>query len=170
MMSRQPQSVQMERTHTGGLGILPFDHDRQMASVLAIDGKGQRVLVTKGAPESVLSRCSRYPSVLNGRWMASSPKAPGSSRSRLAKWRNVAPEPVIGDETRSTLRGYLVFADRPSSMQVPQSPSSVDSESTPKIITGDNGVVAAKVCKDIGPPKASGSSPGTELDVLDDER
>ena len=38
-------------------GIAPFDHDRRCASVL-VDEREQRLLVTKGAPESVLARCT----------------------------------------------------------------------------------------------------------------
>ena len=43
------------------LGILPFDHDRQMVTVTATAPDGRTVLVTKGAPEVVLARCSHVP-------------------------------------------------------------------------------------------------------------
>src|SRR5665647_2418793 len=39
------------------LGVLPFDHERRMDSVLVNHAKGGLTLVTKGAPESVLDRC-----------------------------------------------------------------------------------------------------------------
>eukprot|EP00878_Enallax_costatus_P002773 GHUV01002963.1.p2 GENE.GHUV01002963.1~~GHUV01002963.1.p2 ORF type:complete len:560 (+),score=121.05 GHUV01002963.1:3990-5669(+) len=39
------------------LAILEFSRDRKMMSVL-VEGQGQRLLLSKGAPESVLSRCS----------------------------------------------------------------------------------------------------------------
>jgi len=151
------------------LGILPFDHDRQMASVLAIDGKGQRVLVTKGAPESVLSRCRSLPEcaqrTLDGLFAEGARVVAVATREMA----NVAPEPVIGDEQGLTLRGYLVFADRPKldagASIAKLGRLGIDT----KIITGDNGVVAAKVCKDIG-LQSLGILSGTELDVLDDEQ
>ena len=40
---------------------LPFDHERRMVSVLADEPGGTRVLITKGAPEAVLSRCADVP-------------------------------------------------------------------------------------------------------------
>ncbi len=38
--------------------VLPFDHDRQVISVLVDDLSRGRTLITKGAPEAVLDRCS----------------------------------------------------------------------------------------------------------------
>jgi Mg2+-importing ATPase len=43
------------------LGILPFDHERQLASVLAADPGGRRLVIVKGAPEVVLDRCMPVP-------------------------------------------------------------------------------------------------------------
>src|SRR5208283_4485979 len=42
-------------------GVLPFDHERQLCSVLVDDPAGTRLLVTKGAPEVVLDRCPHVP-------------------------------------------------------------------------------------------------------------
>ncbi|MGI8711839.1 MAG: hypothetical protein ACR2NR_01385 [Solirubrobacteraceae bacterium] len=43
------------------LGILPFDHERQLASVLVDEPGGHRCVITKGAPEVVLDRCVQIP-------------------------------------------------------------------------------------------------------------
>ena len=40
------------------LGVLPFDHDRQLVSVSTTGPDGRPLLVTKGAPETVLARCT----------------------------------------------------------------------------------------------------------------
>jgi P-type Mg2+ transporter len=45
----------------GRLGVLPFDHERQLASVLVREPGGGRLLITKGAPEVVLDRCAGIP-------------------------------------------------------------------------------------------------------------
>ena len=51
------------------IGQLPFDHERQLASVVVRSKDGLR-LITKGAPEAVLARCVGVPesaaSVLDG--------------------------------------------------------------------------------------------------------
>jgi P-type Mg2+ transporter len=43
------------------LSILPFDHERRLVSVLTQDDRGQRVIITKGAPEGLLARCVDVP-------------------------------------------------------------------------------------------------------------
>ena len=53
-----------ERAALGGwarLGVLPFDHERNMVSVLVRDRAGVLTMVTKGAPETVLDRCLNVP-------------------------------------------------------------------------------------------------------------
>jgi Mg2+-importing ATPase len=81
----------------------------------------------------------------------------------------MASSPTIADEQDLTLFGYLVFADRPkldagaSIAQLGRLGIDV------KIITGDNGVVAAKVCHDIG-LESLGVLSGSDLDALDDQQ
>ena len=43
------------------LSILPFDHERQLVSVLVKTQDGDALLITKGAPEAVLARCVDVP-------------------------------------------------------------------------------------------------------------
>ncbi len=43
------------------LGTLPFDHERRLVSVLAEDDRGNRMVITKGAPEGLLDRCTGVP-------------------------------------------------------------------------------------------------------------
>ena len=43
------------------VGLLPFDHDRQLVSATARTPAGGFALVTKGAPEAVLRRCVDVP-------------------------------------------------------------------------------------------------------------
>jgi Mg2+-importing ATPase len=45
------------------LGVLPFDHQRNMVSVLVQGSDQHLTLVTKGAPEAVLDRCLDVPPV-----------------------------------------------------------------------------------------------------------
>ena len=48
------------------LGVLPFDHERNMVSVVVRDAQQHLTLVTKGAPETVLDRCVGVPGVSAG--------------------------------------------------------------------------------------------------------
>ena len=59
------------------LGLLPFDHKRQMSSVLVARQDRSPVLITKGAPEAVLARCctpAPPSSAAAGSWSRSRPR------------------------------------------------------------------------------------------------
>ena len=43
------------------LDMLPFDHERRAVSVPAEDDRGDRMIITKGAPEGLLQRCTAIP-------------------------------------------------------------------------------------------------------------
>jgi P-type Mg2+ transporter len=149
------------------LGVLPFDHDRQLGSVLVKDPNGEPLLISKGAPEVVLERCTNVPDAAR--------PALQVLFSEGARVVAVASRPVerpvgpsASDEYGLSLVGFLTFADRPkadagsSIAQLQQLGVEV------KIITGDNGLVAAKVCSDIGVDCAAVLN-GGEVQALDDD-
>jgi Mg2+-importing ATPase len=150
------------------LGILPFDHERQLSSVLVKDSAGKRLLITKGAPEVVLDRCASLPdgarSTLQGLF------SQGARVVAVATRAAEVDEVLVPCRERGfALEGFLTFADRPK----PDAGSSIAQLQRlgveVKIITGDNGLVAAKVCSDIG-LDCSGVLSGTEVEALDDDR
>ena len=53
------QQAALARYHR--LATLPFDHERRLVSVLAEDDRGNRMVITKGAPEGLLERCTSVP-------------------------------------------------------------------------------------------------------------
>ncbi len=149
------------------LAVLPFDHERQLTSVLVKDPDGQLLLIAKGAPEVILDRCVDAPD-------AARPvlEALFSEGARVVA---VASRPAAGmtaltaaDEHGLALVGFLTFADRPkvnagaSIAQLEQLGVQV------KIITGDNGLVAAKVCSQIG-IECTGVLSGADVASLDDD-
>jgi Mg2+-importing ATPase len=149
-------------------GILPFDHERQMASVLATDPAGNQILITKGAPEVVLARCALVPD--GARPML---EALFSEGARVVA---VASRPADGvaavtpaDEQGLDLVGFLTFADRPKTDAGPSIVQLQRLGVEVKIITGDNGLVAAKVCSDIG-IDCAGVLNGAEVGSLDDDQ
>jgi Mg2+-importing ATPase len=150
------------------LGILPFDHKRQMSSVLVAQRDRPPMLITKGAPEAVLARCLDLPEV--ARTTLDSLFADGERVVAVATRYLPAGTSAITtqDERQLTLAGFLTFADRPK----PDAGAAVAELSRlgvdVKIITGDNGVVAAKVCREIG-IEVAGVMNGTDLAKLDDK-
>ena len=150
------------------LAALPFDHERQLGSVLARRHDGSTVLVTKGAPEVLLERCADVAPSTREKLdelfsqgerviaIASRPMSPGTESISLA------------DERGLTFEGYLSFADRPRA----DAGESIDKLGRlgieVKIITGDNGLVASKVCSDIGLTNV-GLLTGQDLETMSDD-
>ena len=143
----------------------PFDHERQLASVL-VDEPAGRLLIAKGAPEAVLARCTTVPpaaqKTLDGLF---------SSGTRVVA---VASRPFTGerigkdDERDLSLDGFLCFTD-PAKPDVGDSLARLDRLGiTVKIVTGDNGLVAAHLCGEVGLDPGTVMT-GTELAALDDE-
>ena len=75
------------------LGLLPFDHERQMASVASRTPTATTLLVTKGAPEAVMARCVDVPAAgrtttlaaaLRRRRRGSSPSPPATAPGLVA--------------------------------------------------------------------------------------
>ena len=148
------------------LGVLPFDHERQLASVVVAGHDDGPLLVTKGAPEVVLDRCAAVPgtahqtleSLFNdgARVVAVASRPAGSVGT-----------PTAGDEKGLTFEGFLTFADRPKA-DAGSSIAQLERLGVEvKVITGDNGLVAAKVCSEIG-LACTGVLSGAEVKALDD--
>jgi Mg2+-importing ATPase len=145
---------------------LPFDHDRQLTSVVT-DVDGRRRLVVKGAPESVLDRCgvasdSPAAQFLNTLFAAgervvavASKAAPGMSTL------------TASDETGLTLEGFVTFADRPKPDAAAALARLAGLGITVKVATGDNPVVAETVCRELG-LDVGGVLTGVQIDGMDD--
>ncbi len=149
------------------LGVLPFDHERQMSSVLVKEPAGGSLLIVKGAPEVILDRCVNVPD--GARPTLDTLFAAG------ARVVAVAARPAAGvtavtaaDEHGLALVGFLTFADRPKADAGSSIAQLQRLGIEVKIITGDNGLVAAKVCSDIG-VDCAGVLSGAEVQALDDD-
>ena len=144
---------------------IPFDHERQLASVL-VDGPAGRMLIAKGAPEAVIARCEIVP-----------PEAP-HVLDRLfcdgVRVVAVATRPFSGkgltraDERALHLKGFLCFAD-PAKPDAARSIRRLAQLGVRvKVITGDNGQVAERLCRDLGLDPGHAVT-GTELAAMDDD-
>jgi Mg2+-importing ATPase len=144
----------------------PFDYQRRLASVLVEGPDGERQVIVKGAPETLLARCAGVPpqaqAVLDGQFAAGSRVIAVGTRSGDGRTSLDAE-----DERDLQLTGFLTFVDRPKA----DAREAIDQlrrlDVEVKVITGDNDRVAEKVCSDIG-LAVQGTLTGTQLDRLDD--
>ncbi len=148
------------------IATLPFDHNRRMVSVLVDQAGGGRIVITKGAPEAVLARCTEV--------------APTATATLEAEFRAghrvvaVATRPApdrrtldTGDESGLTLRGILVFLDPPKATARRALRRLDDLGIAVKVVTGDNPAVADRVCTELGLPPGN-TLTGSDIDRLDD--
>ena len=148
------------------LATVPFDHERCLVSVLTEDDRGHRMIITKGAPESLLERCASVPGAarkaLDGEFAAGNRVVAVATREAEGR-SSITP----ADEHDLTFRGILVFLDPPKPDARAALQRLADLGVTVKILTGDNPVVAAKVCADLGLPSGQVAT-GADIDAAGD--
>jgi Mg2+-importing ATPase len=158
-----------ERTAVAGytrVSALPFDHERRMASVVVRAASGRLTQVTKGEPESVLDRCLDVP--VAARDALAAEFAAGNRVVAVAvRPAAGAGRPTTEDEHGLTLVGLLVFLDPPKQDAAASLQRLAGLGIAVKIVTGDNPIVAAKVCRDLGLSEGRVMT-GTDVDALDD--
>ena len=140
---------------------IPFDFERRRLSVVAHSG-AQRILITKGAPEGILSLVSGYE--LQGKTLAISPDARrrieqlsrelGDQGFRLlaVAYREVPvrPDYSVKDESNLILAGFLSFSDPPLADAAQILAALREDGVEMKIISGDNDRVTGHVCSQVG--------------------
>ena len=148
------------------VAVVPFDHERRMTSVLVDTPDDGRLIVVKGAPESVLDRCTDVPdtarATLQTQFAAGSRVVAVASRT-AGQLSTLA----VADEHDLRLDGFLVFLDPPKAGAADSLRRLAALGITVKIATGDNAVVAEKVCADLG-LASGGTLTGKDIDGLDD--
>src|SRR5690606_23213491 len=142
------------------VAVCPFDHDRRRVSVL-VDGPEGRVLVTKGSPEELLTRCRDVPAT--ARALVTDQLRRGARLLAVAtrpapELQDVSPR----DEQHLSLVGLLAFHDPPKLAATAALRKLAQLGVTVKIITGDHPLVATSVCRQLGLP-VSGVLTGADL-------
>ena len=149
------------------LGVLPFDHERRMVSVVVRDEAGATTLVTKGAPEAVLDRCADVPeqarAALQAEFLAGNRVVAVATRPATSE-----ATPTSDDERDLRLAGLLVFLDPPKPSAAPALQRLAGLGIAVKIVTGDNAAVAVKVCRDLGLDVGRALS-GAEVAVMSED-
>jgi P-type Mg2+ transporter len=141
---------------------IPFDFSRRIMSVV-VDVDGHRKLIAKGAPEAVFQRCSQVE--VNGEVQDLDPlllpdlgeeldhlQAQGFRVLAIAYKDLLRDRSVYSgnDECEMVLRGYVAFLDPPKA-STRKALSALDTHGVHvKVLTGDNDIVARKICADVG--------------------
>jgi P-type Mg2+ transporter len=146
---------------------IPFDFERKKMSVVVEEGD-KRLLITKGAPEEVFDSCHgehadalkeyHLLSAQGFRVIAVAVKEVGNSRHTYTK----------EDEKEMALMGFTAFLDpvKPNIKKAIDALEDIGIEM--KVITGDNELVAEKICRDAD-IKSKGIILGHEIDKLTDD-
>jgi Mg2+-importing ATPase len=141
---------------------IPFDYQRRMMSV-AVRKDNELILISKGAPESVLSRC-KYAEIKGKKEQIGSVLESINAKffdlSQLGyriiavAYRNVDEKKSYSseDEKDLTLLGFLIFTDPPKKDAHQAVNKLKDMGVDVKILTGDNKLVAKKICDEIKVP------------------
>ena len=144
---------------------LPFDFLRKRMSVIIKDNQGQHILICKGAVEEIMLLSTHVE--VNGEILEVTPEHDEHRKQRVRDlnsqgYRVLAvayrifpakdepPHYTIRDETNLTLLGYLAFLDPPKDT-APEALDKLHQHNVAvKILTGDNEVVTASICKQVG--------------------
>lgn len=143
------------------LDEIPFDFERRRQSVV-IETNGERLMITKGAPESVLAVCSEYE--IEGR---RKPMAAEDHERSEAAYKSLSEQGYrvlavayralpqqdsyrAADERELVLAGFVTFSDPPLE-DAPGLLKALKRDGVEvKILTGDNELVARHVCSKVG--------------------
>jgi Mg2+-importing ATPase len=166
------------------LDEVPFGFERRRVSVL-VEHEGRRLLVVKGAPEEMISLCSRSERAKGtngptsvalddaGRARAlSRVDALGRDGLRVLAiaWREVPPghdHARIDDESELVLCGFAVFLDPPKPGAAQALARLRASHVHVKVVTGDSEAVTRHVCGQVGLPVHRVLT-GAQIEQLDD--
>jgi Mg2+-importing ATPase len=160
------------------LDEIPFDFERRRMSIV-VEKEGERLLITKGAPESVLPICPTYE--VDGQLNALDGQAGAKCKATYQElsskgyrvlavaYRTVPVQESYRkeDEKDLTLAGFLAFFDPPVAQAADLLQALSSDGVVVKILTGDNELVARHICSEVG-LDVSRIVLGTELDQISD--
>ncbi|MGW6705272.1 magnesium-translocating P-type ATPase [Streptomyces sp. NPDC054956] len=166
---------------------IPFDFARRRMSVVLNRnsivgelGRSEHVMITKGAVEEVLALCTHMTDrgqkvelTEQLRWHVTRIAEDNNRKGLrvLAVATRTIERPrdtyTVADEDRLTLVGFLAFLDPPKADAALALQGLADKGIAVKVVTGDNELVAARVCADVGLTVGHVVG-GTEIDALDD--
>ncbi|VVC03999.1 Copper-exporting P-type ATPase B [Candidatus Burarchaeum australiense] len=160
---------------------IPFDFNRKIMSVV-VEGEGKHMFISKGAPEEIVRRCTRYEidgkvydihEKISEQLLSFSEKYEKDGFRVLAlayKDSRVRKAPYSKkDESDLILKGFMIFLDppKPTAKHVIEALKNLGIQL--KVLTGDNELVTKKICGEVGLDVSGGVVTGEMLDKMSDE-
>jgi Mg2+-importing ATPase len=140
---------------------MPFDFERRCSSIV-VDKNGMHLLITKGAPEQVIQRCTGY--MLEGKThllddqthqqcetLFQSLSKQGYRVLAIAYRETIIKQAYrTSDEKELILVGFLTFLDPPLNDAADMIAALKQAGVNTKILTGDNDLVTRHICNEVG--------------------
>lgn len=162
---------------------IPFDFKRRRMSVVVKDIEtGKSMLICKGAAEEVFDHSAFY---LKDAMLKPLDEKPLANRKRLVTelnedgfrvvglaYKEVDPDRTVfgvADENDLIFKGYLGFLDPPKDTAADALRIMVEMGITPKILTGDNAIITANICRQVGLDDHGHIVTAEEIDSQSDE-
>lgn len=162
---------------------IPFDFVRKRMSVVLEDKAGLNILICKGAVEGVMALCSKVE--MNGiaENMSAALQQKCTERVGLLNGQGFrvvalaykimegapdAPVYAVKDESELTLLGFLCFLDPPKASATEALKRLAALKVDVKILTGDNEVITAYICKKVGVEVVDRLLLGAQIEQMND--
>lgn len=160
---------------------IPFDFERRRMSVVVSEREDHHELICKGAVEEMLAVCTQVrigdaDVALEGDILARVTQVTRDLNEEGLRVVAVAMKETpatqtaysVADESGLTLMGYVAFLDPPKESTAPALRALADHGIQVKVLTGDNELVTAKICRQVG-LKVNGIVLGPQIDRMSDE-
>jgi Mg2+-importing ATPase len=143
---------------------IPFDFSRRMMSVVVKEPGGSCRLLTKGAPEEIFKRCTRFelhdeilpmdPILIQDLKEEYEELSGDGFRVLAIAYKDMEHKTIYTktDENDLVLKGYVAFLDPPKETAAPAILALQKHGVEVKILTGDNDLVTKKICFEVGLP------------------
>ena len=159
---------------------VPFDFKRRRMSVVVAEHEEHHLLICKGAVEEILAVCTHVqhgedvqpvtPETLADLRSVTAALNEDGLRVVAVAARELPPTKDvygIADEKDLTLIGYIAFLDPPKETTAPALTALREHGVEVKVLTGDNELVTAKICREVGLPMR-GTVLGSDVETMTD--
>ncbi len=159
---------------------IPFDFQRRRMSVVVAEHEEHHLLICKGAVEEILEVCQRVrhgdkdealtPELLARVRAVTADLNEDGLRVVAVASKELPPTQEsygVADESGLTLIGYVAFLDPPKESTAPALQALAAHGVRVKVLTGDNELVTAKICREVG-LDAGSVLRGSDLERMED--
>ncbi|MFT3930833.1 MAG: magnesium-translocating P-type ATPase [Spongiibacteraceae bacterium] len=159
---------------------IPFDFQRRRMSVVVAERDDHHELICKGAVEEILACCThvKHGDTIDALDSATLQRVLAVTASLNEEGLRVVAVAMkelpptqtvygVGDESALTLIGYIAFLDPPKESTALALRSLGEHGVSIKILTGDNELVTAKICREVG-VDITGCKLGSDIETLTD--